>query len=511
MKKENIIIFDTTLRDGEQSPGASMNIEEKLKIAHQLARLKVDVIEAGFAFSSQGDFEAIRCVGMEVKGPVICSLARCKAQDIDVAWNALKDAEKPRIHTFISTSDIHLKHQFSMTKEQALERAVKMVQRAKGYVKDVEFSPMDATRSDFKYLCKVIEETIEAGATTVNIPDTVGYSMPHEFGALIRRIKETVPNIKKAVISVHCHNDLGLATANSLAALKNGATQVECTINGLGERAGNAALEEIVMAVKTRKDFFHLNATANTKEIMKTSNMVSRITGLVVQSNKAIVGANAFAHESGIHQDGVLKMKQTYEIMSPSSIGLKRSKLVLGKHSGRHAFRKHLNDMGYEFSDDKINNLFERFKNLADQKKEVFEEDLEAIIADDTYRIPEHYILKELFVSSGIGSKPNAKVTICIEGEDFKAQGGGDGKVDAAFRVIKKITKTKYKLVSYSVKSITGGTDAQGEVSVRLKGKDQIVHGTGADTDIILASAKAFINALNRMHYKISKKKQRSL
>lgn len=511
MKKENIIIFDTTLRDGEQSPGASMNIEEKLKIAKQLAKLNVDVIEAGFAFSSPGDFEAIRCIGMEVKGPTICSLARCKAEDIDAAWNALKEADKPRIHTFISTSDIHLKHQFRMTREQALERAVQMVTRAKGYVQDVEFSPMDATRTDPAYLFKVIEAVIEAGATTVNIPDTVGYIMPQEFGNLIRQIKENVPNINKAIISVHCHNDLGLATANSLAAIKNGAYQVECTINGLGERAGNAAMEEIVMSVMTRQDFYNIGTHINTEEIMKTSTMVSRITGLNVQANKAIVGANAFAHESGIHQDGVLKEKQTYEIMSPTSIGLKENNLVLGKHSGRHAFRKQIEAMGYVFSDDEINNLFDKFKNLADQKKEIFEEDLEAIIADDIYRIPEYYLLKDLFVSGGTMEKPKAKLTISAGGSDIAEEGEGDGPVDAAFRVISSITKTKCTLMSYSVKSITGGTDAQGEVTVRIKEKDRIVNGSGADTDIILASAKAYINALNRMHYKTSKDIQRNV
>jgi len=398
-----------------------------------------------------------------------------------------------------------------MTQEQALERAVEMVTRAKGYVKDVEFSPMDATRTEPEYLYKILEEVIEAGATTVNIPDTVGYSMPHEFGLLIRGIKQNVPNIDKAVISVHCHNDLGLATANSLAALKSGAGQVECTINGLGERAGNAAFEEIVMAIKTRKDFYHLDTKVNTKEIMKASKMVSMITGLNVQSNKAVVGANAFAHEAGIHQDGVLKEKQTYEIMSPASIGLKENKLVLGKHSGRHAFRKHLESMGYKFSDDETNNLFERFKVLADQKKEIFEEDLEAIIADDIYRIPEQYSLKDLFVSSGMNSKPIAKVTICIAGEDVSKEGKGDGPVDASFNAITSITKTKYKLISYTVKAITGGTDAQGEVSVRLKDKDTIVHGNGADTDIIIASAKALINALNRMHHKVVQKKQRTV
>ncbi len=511
MKKDNIIIFDTTLRDGEQSPGASMNIEEKIKIAKCLAKLNVDVIEAGFAFSSPGDFEAVKRVGMEVKGPTICSLARCKPEDIDTAWEALKHAEKPRIHTFISTSDIHLKYQFRMTREQALERAVEMVARAKGYVDDVEFSPMDATRTEPSYLYQMVEAVIEAGATTVNIPDTVGYSMPYEFGKLIRGIKETVPNINKAVISVHCHNDLGLATANSLAALQNGAMQVECTINGLGERAGNAALEEIVMAVKTRKDFFFLGTQANTKEIMKASTMVSRITGINVQPNKAIVGANAFAHESGIHQDGVLKEKETYEIMSPTSIGLKKNTLVMGKHSGRHAFRKHTEEMGYNFSDDEINSLFERFKLLADQKKEIFEEDIEAIIADDIYRISEHYNLKHLLVSSGTEQKPQANITLAIDGKDHEGEGAGDGPVDAAFMLIQKMTDTNYKLLSYSVKSITGGTDALGEVSVRLKHNDNIVHGNGSDTDIILASAKAYVNALNRMHYKKTKKKQRSV
>jgi len=511
MKKKNIIIFDTTLRDGEQSPGASMNIEEKLKIAKQLAKLNVDVIEAGFAFSSPGDFEAIRCVGMEVKGPIICSLARCKPEDIDAAWNALKVADRPRIHTFISTSDIHLKYQFKMTREQALERAIEMVTRAKGYVKDVEFSPMDATRTEVKYLYQMLEAVIEAGATTVNIPDTVGYSMPLEFGQLIRGIKENVPNINKAIISVHCHNDLGLATANSLAALKNGALQVECTINGLGERAGNAAMEEVVMAVKTREDFYNLGSQINTTEIMRGSTMVCRTTGIHVQPNKAIVGANAFAHESGIHQDGVLKEKQTYEIMSPASVGLKENKLVLGKHSGRHAFRKQIETMGYSFSDDEINSLFERFKVLADQKKEMFEEDIEAIIADDIYKIPEYYQIKDLYVESGINKKPNASVSMNIGGDDVSGEGEGDGPVDAAFSAIKALTQTKYKLNSYTVKAITGGTDAQGEVSVRIQDADIIVHGSGADTDIIIASAKAFVNALNRMQYKITKREQRKV
>ena len=406
---EYVKIFDTTLRDGEQSPGASMNVEEKVLIAKQLARLGVDIIEAGFAISSPGDFEAVRRISHEIEGPIVCSLARAKSEDIDKAWEALEGAPKPRIHTFISTSDIHLKYQFKMTKEEAKKRAIEMVKRARSYVDDVEFSPMDASRSDRDYLYEVIEAVIDVGATTVNIPDTVGYAIPSEFGALIKGIKDNVRNINKAVISVHCHNDLGLAVANSLAAVIHGARQVECTINGIGERAGNASLEEIVMICRTRKDILHLDTKIVSEQIYPTSRLISSITGIMVQPNKAIVGDNAFAHESGIHQDGLLKEKSTYEIMRPESIGLAQSTLVMGKHSGRHAFKTRLKELGYELSDENLNKAFERFKTLADQKKEVFDEDIEAIVADEVLRIeiPERFRLATLNVVSGTESTPS--------------------------------------------------------------------------------------------------------
>ena len=388
-----IRIFDTTLRDGEQSPGASMNIEEKLLVAKQLARLNVDIIEAGFAFSSPGDFDAIQRIAQEVEGPVICSLARAKPEDIDRAWEALKGAPKCRIHTFLSSSDIHLKHQFRMTREEALKRAVEMVRHARSYVEDVEYSPMDATRSDLSYLCEVVEAVVEAGATTVNIPDTVGYTTPQEFGEMIRTLCERVRGKNQAVISVHCHNDLGLAVANSMAAIHAGAGQVECTINGIGERAGNASLEEIAMGLRTRKDFYQADTQIHTEEISKSSRLVSNITGMVVQPNKAIVGVNAFAHTSGIHQDGLLKDKNTYEIIRPESIGLTQSRLVMGKLSGRHAFREELAKLGYTLSDQELQEAFERFKRLADQKKELFEEDLESIVNKAVTKVPERFSL----------------------------------------------------------------------------------------------------------------------
>lgn len=499
-----IKIFDTTLRDGEQSPGASMNVEEKVLIAKQLARLGVDVIEAGFAISSPGDFEAVKRISHEVEGPVVCSLARAKPDDIDKAWEALKGAAKPRIHTFISTSDIHLKCQFRMTREEAKKRAVEMVKRAKGYVDDVEFSPMDASRSDVKCLYEVIEAVIDAGATTVNIPDTVGYAIPSEFGELISGIKKNVRNIDKAVISVHCHNDLGLAVANSLAAVMNGARQVECTINGIGERAGNASMEEIVMILRTRKDILNIDTKINTEHIHPTSRLVSSITGIMVQANKAIVGDNAFAHESGIHQDGLLKDKTTYEIMRPESIGLSQSTLVMGKHSGRHAFKSRLKELGYELTDENLNKAFERFKILADQKKEIFDEDIEAIVAEEILRIeiPERFRLDKLHVASGTETTPTATVEMYIDGKREKETGAGDGPVDAVYKTIAKMTGTKSKLLRYSVNAITGGTDAQGEVTVRLQEADHIVLGQGAHTDIIVASARAYINALNKLEHK---------
>jgi 2-isopropylmalate synthase len=494
-----IRIFDTTLRDGEQSPGASMNIEEKILVAKQLARLNVDIIEAGFAFSSPGDFEAIHRIAREVEGPVICSLARAKPEDIDRAWEALKGAPKCRIHTFLSSSDIHLKHQFRMTREEALKRAVEMVRHARGYVEDVEYSPMDATRSDLSYLCEVVEAVVEAGAGTVNIPDTVGYTTPQEFGHIIRTLRERVRGMEKAVISVHCHNDLGLAVANSMAAIYAGAGQVECTINGIGERAGNASLEEIAMGLRTRTDFYQADTNLRTEEISKTSRLVSNITGMVVQPNKAIVGANAFAHTSGIHQDGLLKDKSTYEIMRPESIGLTQSRLVMGKLSGRHAFREELANLGYTLSDQELQEAFERFKRLADQKKELFEEDLETIVNKAVTKVPERYSLKGLHVESGLEQRPSATVELMMDGHVSKMTGTGDGPVDAVYRTIAALTETKSLLRAYIVKAITGGTDAQGEVSVRVEENGEIVTGHGSDTDIIIASAQAYLNALNKL------------
>lgn len=503
-------IFDTTLRDGEQSPGASMNVEEKIIVAKQLAKLGVDVIEAGFAYSSPGDFDSVRRVALEVEGPVVCSLARAKPEDIDAAAEALKGAHRPRIHTFISTSDIHLKHQFRLTREEAKKRAIEMVARARGYVEDVEFSAMDASRTEPAYLYEVIEAVIEAGATTINIPDTVGYALPDAFGALIKGIRDNVKNIEKAIISVHCHNDLGLAVGNSLSAVVNGARQVECTINGIGERAGNCSLEEIVMILKTRKDLLGLETSIHTEQIYPASRLLSGITGMTVQANKAIVGDNAFAHESGIHQDGLLKDKSTYEIMRPESVGISRSTLVLGKHSGRHAFKERLKELGYDITGENLDKAFERFKVLADKKKEVFDEDIEAIVQDEVLRIemPDKYKLLKLNIQSGTDTPPTAEVEMEVNGAVVKDTGRGDGPVDAAYNTIAGITGTKSRLLKYSVNAITGGTDAQGEVSVRVQEGEHIVLGQGSHTDIIIASAKAYINALNRLEYKKKEKRE---
>jgi 2-isopropylmalate synthase len=494
-----IKIFDTTLRDGEQSPGASMNVAEKLQVAKQLARLGVDIIEAGFAIASPGDFEAIKTIGSEVEGPIICSLARAKEEDIKRAWEAIKEAPKKRIHTFHSTSDIHLKHQFRVSREEALKRSVEMVRLAKSFVDDVEFSPMDATRTDAGYLCEVVEAVIEAGALTVNIPDTVGYSIPSEFGAMIKTIRERVKNIDKAVIAVHCHNDLGLATSNSLSAVLNGAGQIECTINGIGERAGNCSMEEVVMALRTRRDIFNADTNIKTEEIMRSSRLVTKITGMYVQPNKAIVGANAFAHESGIHQDGLLKEKSTYEIIRPETIGLHKTKFVLGKHSGRHAFRTRLNELGYTLNDNELNSAFERFKKLADLKKEIYDEDLEFLITEEFTTVPETYSLVDLNISSGMNQRPTAVIKLKVNEELIEKTEHGDGPVDAVFKAIASITNTKSNLLKYEVKAITGGTDALGEVVVSLEEDSNSVSGHGNDTDIIIASAKAYINALNKL------------
>ncbi len=498
---DKIRIFDTTLRDGEQSPGASMNHEEKMRIARQLERLRVDVIEAGFPSSSPGDFESVKRIALEIQGSQIAGLARTTPADIDRAWEAVRHARRPLIHVFIATSDIHLRHKLRKGRQEVLEEARRAVAHAKRYTEQVEFSAEDATRSDPDYLAQVIEAAIEAGATIVNIPDTVGYTTPSEYGRLIAGLRKKVRNIQQAILSVHCHDDLGMAVANSLAAVENGARQVECTINGIGERAGNASLEEIVMALKTRKDFFALEVGVATEQIYPTSRLLSNITGIPVPPNKAIVGTNAFAHEAGIHQDGVLKEKITYEIMKPESVGISQSTLVLGKHSGRHAFRERIQALGYQLSEAHVNLAFQRFKEVADKKKQVFDEDIEAIIADEILRIPDRYKLVNLNVVSGSVTVPTATVQIEIGGKLFQEAGFGDGPVDAAYKTIAKMTKTKSHLLKYSVNAITGGTDAQGEVMVILEEEGIRVNGQGAHTDVILASAKAYINALNKLEY----------
>ncbi|MHB9096259.1 MAG: 2-isopropylmalate synthase [Syntrophales bacterium] len=498
---ERVFIFDTTLRDGEQSPGASMNPDEKLRIARQLEKMGVDIIEAGFPASSEGDFASVQQIAREIRGCQIAGLARANAADIDRAWEAVAKAASPRIHTFISSSDIHLKYQLRKSRAEVLKEAIAAVAHACGYTKNVEFSPMDATRSDRAYLCEMVEAVIAAGATTVNIPDTVGYAIPEEFGDLIATLRAKVPNISQAVISVHCHNDLGLATANALAAVKNGARQVECTINGIGERAGNSAMEEIVMALKTRKDLFGIQTGIKSEYIHQTSRLLTQITGIAVQPNKAIVGANAFAHESGIHQDGLIKEKITYEIMTPQSVGITATHIVLGKHSGRHAIADRLKSMGYAMSDEEINRIFVRFKELADVKKEVFDEDLEAIVYEETSRHEEKYRFLYLNVVSGNAAVPTATMQMEVDGKMVQEAGFGVGPVDATFAAIRKITKTNYPLLKYAVTAVTGGTDAQGEATVQLKFDGRSAVGRGAHPDILVASAKAYINALNRLEW----------
>ncbi len=500
---EKVYIFDTTLRDGEQTPGASLNVDEKIQIARQLELLNVDVIEAGFPFASRGDFEAVKAVAREIRGSQIAALARAQLPDIDAAWEAVKEATEPRIHTFISTSDIHLKYQLKKSREEVLEQAVAAVQHAKKYCGNVEFSAMDAGRSDLAYVAQMFSAVIDAGATTVNFPDTVGYTIPHEFGAKIKYLVDHVPNIDKAIISVHCHNDLGLAVANTLAAIVNGARQAECTINGIGERAGNASMEEIVMALATRKDLFDFYTEIVTQYICPTSRLVSKLTGVVVQPNKAIVGANAFAHESGIHQDGVLKEASTYEIMTPATVGLKKSSLPLGKLSGRNAFRTKLQEMGYYLADDELNRVFARFKDLADRKKTVYDEDLISLIETEViYKsVPEHFRLEELVVLTGTMVKPNATVKLKM-GDDLKTISSfGDGPIDATYKAITTLAQSKCKLLKFAVSSITGGTEALGEVSVRLEDGGHIVTGQGVDPDIVTASARAYINGLNRLKF----------
>lgn len=498
--KNKIIIFDTTLRDGEQSPGASLNTAQKIEIGRQLAKLKVDVIEAGFPISSPGDFEAVKLIAQEVKGPQICGLARAIEKDIDACWNAVKHSKHPRIHTFLATSDIHLKHKLKMSREEALAQAVKAVKYARRFCDNVEFSAEDAVRSNQEFLWRVVEAVINAGAATVNIPDTVGYSIPAEFAVMLMNIFNKVPNVDKAVISVHCHNDLGLSVANSLAAVAAGVRQVECTINGLGERAGNASLEEIVMAIKTRKDLFNAYTDVETKEIYKTSRMVSSLTGIPVQPNKAIVGANAFAHEAGIHQHGVMADKSTYEIMDAKSIGWQGSGLVLGKHSGRHALKQRLNSLGYTFKEKDLDKISERFKVLADKKKEIFDEDLVAIVEDEISQVIPVYKLDYIHTVSGSQTIPTATIRLRKGDKVIQEASSGDGPVDATYKAIDRITGLKCKLMEYSIRAVSGGQDAQGEVIIRVSdNKGHVVTGQGASTDVIEASAKAYLNAVNRL------------
>jgi len=499
--KEKLIIFDTTLRDGEQSPGASMTQDEKVRIARALERMRVDVIEAGFPMASEGDFAAVQAVAKAVKDSTICGLARALDKDIERAGEAIKPAKSGRIHTFIATSPIHMKMKLRMSPDQVVEQAIRAVKQARQYTDNVEFSPEDAGRSDHDFLCRIIEAVIDAGAGTINIPDTVGYNLPHQFGALIGELIERVPNSDKAIFSVHCHNDLGLAVANSLSAVMNGARQVECTINGLGERAGNASLEEVVMAVQTRQDLFSCNTTLDTTQIVPCSRLVSGITGFAVQPNKAIVGANAFAHESGIHQDGVLKSRETYEIMRAEDVGWSANRMVLGKHSGRNAFRTRLQELDIIFeTEEALNEAFSRFKELADKKHEIYDDDLQALVTQARSAAESERIkLVSLKVCSETGEIPESAVTLSYDGEEKSVSSSGSGPVDATFKAIESVVNSDTELQLYSVNSITSGTDSQGEVTVRLEKGGRIVNGQGADTDIVIASAKAYLNALNKL------------
>jgi 2-isopropylmalate synthase len=499
--EERVIIFDTTLRDGEQSPGASMNAAEKLRLATQMEKLGVDVLEAGFPAASEGDFDAVSKIAGKLKKTEVAGLARTSKDDIDRAWGAVQHAAKPRIHTFLATSDIHMKYKLNMTRDKVLKTTSESVKYAKSLTNSIEFSAEDASRSDRDFLCKVFEAAIEAGATTINIPDTVGYAIPMEFGDLVKYVIDHTPNIHKAVVSVHCHNDLGLATANTLAALSSGARQAEVTINGIGERAGNTSLEEVVMSLHTRPNYMPFTSNIKTELIYPTSRLVSMITGIIVQPNKAIVGANAFAHEAGIHQDGVLKNPMTYEIMKPETIGLSASKLILGKHSGRHALRTHLKEMGYDLSDEELKLVFKKFKELADKKKHVVDEDLEVIITEGILRTAEIFELEYLHVTSGTTVIPMATVRLFINGRPVQGTGYGNGPIDAAYDSIAKLTGTESELMRFSISAITSGTDAQGEVTVRLKENGLVALGRGADPDIITASVRAYINGLNRLEY----------
>ncbi|MCK5579649.1 MAG: 2-isopropylmalate synthase [Candidatus Omnitrophica bacterium] len=498
-KKDKVLIFDTTLRDGEQAPGASMNENEKLEVALALEKLGVDIIEAGFPVSSEGDFNSVKNVARHVKKSMICGLARSIKKDIDAAYNAVKIAKSGRIHVFLATSKIHLEHKLRKNQDEILQMAVDAVKYARKKIDDIEFSPEDASRSEKEFLYRIIEAVIKAGATTVNIPDTVGYSTPAEYGQLIADIKNNVPNINKAIISVHCHDDLGLAVANSLSAVYSGARQVECTINGIGERAGNASMEEIVMAIKTRNDFFGCSTNIKTQEICKASRLVSKLTGFVVPPNKAIVGANAFRHESGIHQDGVLKERTTYEIMQPEDVGFVGTGLVLGKHSGRHAFQSRLKSLSIEIKDKDLDKAFDRFKSVADKKKQVYDEDLIAIVEDELKMVKRTWDLADLETTSGTDVTPNVKVVLKSKNKKYEAVSSGDGPVDACYKAIDKVTKMKGELLDYAIHSVTRGKDALGEVTIKLKMKDKKVIAHGTSTDIIVASAKAYINAVNKI------------
>ena len=497
---EKLIIFDTTLRDGEQSPGASMTKDEKVRIAKILEKMRVDVIEAGFAIASQGDFEAVQAVAKAVKDSTICSLARALDKDIDRAGEAIKNTNSARIHTFIATSDIHMQMKLRMTPDEVVSQAVRSVKRATKFTNNIEFSPEDAGRSDIDFLCRIIEATIDAGATTINIPDTVGYNIPHQFGETMRELIERVPNSDKAIFSAHCHNDLGLAVSNSLSAVLNGARQIECTINGLGERAGNTSLEEVVMAVRTRQDIFGCDTNIDTKNILAASRLVSSITGFVVQPNKAIVGANAFAHEAGIHQDGILKHRETYEIMKAEDVGWHTNTLVMGKHSGRNAFKVRMSELGVEFdSDDELNNAFSRFKDLADKKHDIFDEDLQALVTEAQAEATEVIRLISLKVCTETGKENTANITLLIDGKEKSASAKTSGAVDATFNAILSLVDIEPTLQLYSVTNVTQGTDSLGEVNVRLEYEGKIVNGQGVDTDIITSSAKAYVHALNKV------------
>ena len=498
---EKVFIFDTTLRDGEQSPGASMNTAEKVRLATQLEKLGVDIIEAGFPAASEGDFEAVSLVARKISHSEVAALCRATVSDIDRAWKAVCHAARPRIHTFLATSDIHIKYKLNMTREEVVKSAVEAVKFACTFTENVEFSAEDGSRTDPDFLCRVFAAVIDAGAKTVNLPDTVGYAIPEEFGSLVKYVIDHTPNIKKAVLSVHCHNDLGLATANTLAAIKAGARQAEVTINGIGERAGNTSLEEVVMAINTRPTYASVTTGIQTKHIYQISRLVSMITGMMVQPNKAIVGANAFAHEAGIHQDGVLKNPMTYEIMKPEDIGLNTNRMVMGKHSGKHALLKHLKTMGYDLSDEELKIVFKKFKDLADKKKVVVDEDLEALVNQEVLRTSDIYSISYLQVTSGTTVLPMATVRMVINGKEVVGTGSGNGPIDAAFNAVAKLTGTLSQLLRFTVSALTGGTDAQGEVTVRLKEDEHIALGRGSDPDIITASAYAYVNGLNRLEY----------